>query len=529
MGCRISTLKNNDIQRSRTKSKSSVSLVESITEIFITAAEEKSFMLVVDSLSKQNDCISLSSFTEYLELNPEFSKLMYKMMATEDLNLRAQDMLSFLNCLFDMFWTPTSPKMTSTVSLHSPNGSQPLPATQKRIARRSLSFSRHYRYDRRSMLSYILMSSFYDASNSYWKNEKPRLTNEFEFELMDDIIITKKQVVFLLSVVADVALRDYSMVNNLKAAKSFDQGHLNELIENIFLETSSKSEIKFRDLYEWFDKNSPQFFNPLDVHIYTKFFCNSEEAVKGYRGPLSVIPCVDGMSSFLTAEEVCMISTALPVSYLFKHHKTVPAQRSMLHPQWKKIFSSHDYGHSIKQFEFYCVDYPAPSILFIHAEDRKTKEAMIVGAYINQPWKSRRLYWGDRECFVFELSPHFEILHTKPMGIGFGGSEKDGFMFSIENTLMNGAFLSSKGNTYHASRHRIFHVDLDIICVEVYGLGGPDAFDRWKKEKHYNEIHAENRRNVNVKQDVEVEKVLLEMMGTHEFQEKPRINDFTTQ
>ena len=440
-----------------------------------------------------------------------------------------------LHCLFEIYWKANAdPK--------NPGEASPKPQPR---AQRSSSFSRHYRMDMRGMLVYLFVASRPLPVGTSSAASDELLKKDIEWEGKDDVLIARENLHDLVRTVAELVVTDIAELNP-NNPKFVEQKHPREsaikalvdriLCGNISHGKAIPDEISLRDCYDWFQRHDPFFFNPLDVHLYEIFFGKQDDALRVYRGPLSVLPKLSDPSAILSPEELWLLSSALPHKYLISHHDKSNPERALLHPQWKLLFNTDDQGHSIKQFEYYALDYHAPTVLLILAESKSVPdETIVLASYVSSAWKGlKKEYWGNDETFLMELFPYFEkfsaisgkssdyVYCHSDKGIGFGGSFKEGFMLSVDTSFQKGLFTTSRSGGFHASQHRSFHHELNVLRVELWGLGSAAVYDRWKKEKVYSAQSAERRQQINMKQDREVDQIILEMVGTHEVHPEER-------
>jgi hypothetical protein len=165
---------------------------------------------------------------------------------------------------------------------------------------------------------------------------------------------------------------------------------------------------------------------------------------------------------------------------------------------------------------------------------------MTLGAYIAQPWKQSRQFWGSDQCFLFELDPTFDIfrpIHTSnhyiychhEFGIGFGASNnlhpstsnQGGFILSLQNTLQEGIYENeayppqpSFESATQSRKHVDFCFKFETENIEVFGLGNEHDREKQAKEWKFERDEAARRAGLNIRQaDGALDKELLKMAG----------------
>lgn len=163
-------------------------------------------------------------------------------------------------------------------------------------------------------------------------------------------------------------------------------------------------------------------------------------------------------------------------------------------------------GRSFNRLEWSLLGYGGPSLLVI-----QTETDAILGAFASMPWKQSPEFYGDSDCFVFQLQPslglfrptgkdnHFIYCNPetrspiqpdgKPHGIGFGGNLNEPRLF-IPETLeeCSAHYLDStyrKGDLVPKEAMEKFR----IKSIEVWGVGGDEVITNALRAR------AEHRQN----------------------------------
>ncbi|KAG0243103.1 hypothetical protein BGW41_002965 [Actinomortierella wolfii] len=219
---------------------------------------------------------------------------------------------------------------------------------------------------------------------------------------------------------------------------------------------------------------------------------------------------------------------------------------------------------------------PRLSIDDIHSSPKpqsRSKQRMILGAYVTETWKASKSGWGNESCMLFELSPEFEVFparkngttasapsstksHSygsspptsnngrnvrlqaipttpfqqqrhfvhflKNVGIGFGGQETESCMMFLDDNLRYGTFrqdFATGSNIYMNSggyRRAGYEIDFEIVECEVWGLGGQEAKARQQKEWDFEHREANRRASIHIRSkdgEQEIDRDLLEKEG----------------
>jgi TLD len=161
--------------------------------------------------------------------------------------------------------------------------------------------------------------------------------------------------------------------------------------------------------------------------------------------------------------------------------------------QWHRIYSSFLDGRSFNRLEWSLLGYSGPTVLLV-----KTTAQAVLGAFASAPWKNARDFYGNADCFLFELEPklvvhrpegsgsNFMYLHSDrdPIsvschghahGLGFGGDLDKPRLFIpetferctadfLDKTFHNGELLPSEALER-----------FEIQVLEVWGVGGDEV------------------------------------------------------
>ncbi|KAG0301364.1 Restriction of telomere capping protein 5 [Dissophora globulifera] len=173
------------------------------------------------------------------------------------------------------------------------------------------------------------------------------------------------------------------------------------------------------------------------------------------------------------------------------------------------------------------------------------KQRLVLGAFVTESWRVSKTGWGNDSFTVFELSPCFEVFPAKKSlpapawsvpkqtssgasgvitsataaenhsrrrfvhfqkstGVGFGGEDAESCILYVDDNLQYGRYQQDLvgGNVYAAAggpRQSGFKINFEVVECEVWGLGGPDAKARQRKEWAFEQREANRRASVHLR------------------------------
>ncbi|ORX92024.1 TLD-domain-containing protein [Basidiobolus meristosporus CBS 931.73] len=297
--------------------------------------------------------------------------------------------------------------------------------------------------------------------------------------------------------------------------------------ENNNFSVFSSDEMITSTVFEHFVKrNIPGILKVWRAYIYAKFYLGEAEGPRVGRhifGDKEILPNFDFSSEILNLGNVCILTSFLPPSAVHG-------------AGWSILYNGSEHGYSMNRLETRVFKYPGPTLLLVKVFVTKVQGSskgniakggeMILGAYVNEPWRFSKQFWGTNECQLFELSPQFEVFPSNnsnnahvycsaSQGIGFGGKIGQHQLY-FDNTFQAGKLLNDPlldNITYTMSHSRPdFQIEFDIIEIEVIGLGGEQAKRQQNREWQFEEKEANRRGNVNLANKNQSRQIL-EMAG----------------
>lgn len=176
------------------------------------------------------------------------------------------------------------------------------------------------------------------------------------------------------------------------------------------------------------------------------------------------------------------------------------------------------------------------------ASGNNSKAKVILGAYIDVPWKhTYKEAIGSSEMLLFQLSPVHEVFRASTLstdyltftktGIGLGCPPPKAKNVSgmsshtalgpvslmLDSSLEFGVFThdSTGGGSFHPSQTRKsdWQDRFEIESLEIWGCGGDEEAERQRAAWAFEEREAEARKSVKMGKDIEADRALLEMAG----------------
>ena len=174
---------------------------------------------------------------------------------------------------------------------------------------------------------------------------------------------------------------------------------------------------------------------------------------------------------------------------------TLHSNQSNFAKKWHRLYSSEMDGRSFNRLEWSILGYQGPTMLIV-----KTDKGGILGAFSAATWQVKREFYGDKECFLFQLEPDFKIyrhqegnknnfmyLNSKnhqspvdkeddlPHGLGFGG-DKNHIRFFIPETFehCSAVFMDRTFETGNLAPLEEIE-KFEFTCLEIWAVGGGEV------------------------------------------------------
>jgi TLD len=266
--------------------------------------------------------------------------------------------------------------------------------------------------------------------------------------------------------------------------------------------------IELCDVLEWVDLTAPMFPYILPTFFHYILFPNATALPKSRT--IFTVPTMNGGSHAATATIVASSHKILSVRNFVLACFT-PALNGLYFP----LYTSNDDGLSFNRLQNAILGYSGPTLFLLRSES-----GGIFGAYTSTAWKESKDFYGNTDCFLYQLWPRTALYRPsgndrnfmycnstarsrgydqQAHGIGFGGTVLAPRLFLAENfddclassqdlTFDNGPLLPNVGtsgyptttsndNSTTNAQHQQPHIQLhrssfDIECLEVWGVGG---------------------------------------------------------
>ncbi|KAI8148418.1 TLD-domain-containing protein [Fennellomyces sp. T-0311] len=321
----------------------------------------------------------------------------------------------------------------------------------------------------------------------------------------------------------------YIVVSEKKDPGQVDVDPLRSMARNIVsgMQTEQGQErISQRHFFAWKGRNAPLLFKTIQLFIYGKFGLSGQSSLTTVSDiilPEDIVSTPD-VSDILTIPYCALLCWCLPdIASRIK--------------EWPRLYSGDKDGFSMNRYESHVFRYPGPTLMLIRGETADT--TLILGAYISEPWKQSRQYWGHDDCFVFELWPTFQVYRSTgrnnqyvyyhdDFGIGMGGTSKSSappkhsqlptFLLMLDNTLQQGVYAQERypalATLDQSMAQNSFDYHFETANIEVFGLGSEKARQVQEREWEFEKREAMRRAGLQFRQaDQSVDRELLRMAG----------------
>lgn len=252
--------------------------------------------------------------------------------------------------------------------------------------------------------------------------------------------------------------------------------------ENFGDDDGPSDQVEIQDILEWSDAVAPLFASILPAFFHRILFPN-----KTYRPTYTAFefPRNDSTSSFFRQPNS---------SLLF----TVGCWSSSLTGTFRRLYTSDSDGMSFNRLQNALLGYSGPTLIMIRAVS--SPKPNIFGAFTSSPWKESKDFYGNSDCFLFQLAPRTALYrptgngtafmycnsHARSRGydqqahgIGFGGTVDQPRLFLSESSLEDNGIAASRDVTFehgtllaHSTSTRF-----TLECLEVWGVGGTEVVE----------------------------------------------------
>jgi hypothetical protein len=233
------------------------------------------------------------------------------------------------------------------------------------------------------------------------------------------------------------------------------------------------------DLQEFVENTMPVLSSVLATFMYHVFF--PEEPYPPSRTAFHFPRLLEESTFFEEASSPLLFSFA--------------ALSTSLGGSWRRLYTSSSDGLSFNRLQNALLGYGGPTLLII----RSISDG-IFGAFTASPWKESKDFYGNSDCFLYQLIPmtavymptgsgtNYMYCNSKTRirgfdhrahGIGFGGTIDQPRLFvseTFEDCLAAGQDLTfESGPLLPKIEDFSMQKDFDIDSVEVWGVGGDEV------------------------------------------------------
>ena len=231
------------------------------------------------------------------------------------------------------------------------------------------------------------------------------------------------------------------------------------------------------DFLEWSESNAPLLSSTLPTFMHFVFF--PDRPYPPSRTPF-VFPRIPSESAFFN-------DPSSPLLFTFS------SMSSSLAGEWHRLYTSTSDGLSFNRLQNALLGYSGPTLLVTQA----TNDG-IFGAFTASSWKESKDFYGNSDCFLFQVLPCLSVYRPRggganymycnsearsrgydglAHGIGFGGTTDEPRFFISES--FDGCIASSQDLTFETGPLLPRHEESDIRSkyfeidnLEVWGVGG---------------------------------------------------------
>ena len=260
--------------------------------------------------------------------------------------------------------------------------------------------------------------------------------------------------------------------------------------------------VTFEDILEWSEAVAPIFASILPTLFHSILFPGTSHSATGR-----------------TAYEFPWVTDDSKPSSFFQHQTssllfTFGCLSPALGGSYYCLYTSTQDGLSFNRLQNALLGYSGPTLLLARTAGHES-DTSILGAFTASPWKESKDFYGNSDCFLFQVAPRTSIFrpsgsdrnfmycnsHARSKGydqqahgIGFGGTTTEPRLFfpeSFEQCMANSRDMTFAHGQLLPDGQRFFELD----SLEVWGVGGSDVVAAALGAQHQvREVKAEGLR-----------------------------------
>lgn len=260
------------------------------------------------------------------------------------------------------------------------------------------------------------------------------------------------------------------------------------------------------DFLEWSEATAPLLASTLPTFMHNVFF--PEKSYPPSRTAF-VFPVIPSESAFFH-------DPASPMLFAFA------SMSSSLGGSWHRLYTSTSDGLSFNRLMNSLLGYSGPTLLIIQAIN-----GGIFGAFTASSWKESKDFYGNSDCFLYQLLPTTAVYRPRGSGtsymycnsearsrgydqlahgIGFGGDNLQPRLFIAEsfegNLALSNDMTFESGPLLPRSEDGMSKTTFEIDNLEVWGVGG----DAVVAEALESRVRARAIKDANIKKARKVDK-----------------------
>lgn len=243
------------------------------------------------------------------------------------------------------------------------------------------------------------------------------------------------------------------------------------------------------DILEWADAVAPMFASILPTFFHFVLF--PATPMPRSRTAFDAV-VTDSSSVFFTTEHTVMNARTFQVACL----------SASLTGAYHRLYTSAADGLSFNRLQNAVLGYGGPTLMVI-----RSTSGGIFGAFTASAWKESKDFYGNTDCFLYQLSPCTAVYRPtandrnfmycnsaarsrgydqQAHGMGFGGDVQEPRLFLPESfddcvaasqdlTFENGRLLPDVGSSAGQQQQQQHRKVFDIDSLEVWGVGGTET------------------------------------------------------
>lgn len=264
-----------------------------------------------------------------------------------------------------------------------------------------------------------------------------------------------------------------------------------------FEEAFSRGLVTLDDLLDWSDTVAPVFASILPTFLFQVFFPGRPYPPSRTAFDFPRIPVEETDQDTRSSTIASSFFSSPSCTKLF----TFGCLSSSLDGLYYRLYTSDSDGLSFNRLMNALLGYGGPTLLLIRSCSSNGCPGGVFGAFTASPWKESKDFYGNSDCFLFQVSPLTSVYRPtgndqnfmycnssarsrgydqQAHGIGFGGTTQQPRLFLAES-LDDGCMALSQDLTFEngsllpKTESGTLQKSFVIESLEVWGVGGDDV------------------------------------------------------